>query len=352
MIIQATKKLQEMLKISIAEKIEDENSFESWNGHVFMLGRKKCLLLTHTQTLYSVFIYGVTQKTFNNLEALESEISDLLKTLLINDSISDELLKTVKNISFVKSSNRSVVSSMNRMIAELQTFKTTKEDEFAAGLMLNNSLRTYGKKYDKPVRVLANYNKSSQDNVMTSDETIRKSEKSKPLKEALLVKIECINEHHEHKNYKKIEILADMKLSTLSRFLLKSFNFQNDHLHKFYLSKDGDPFNRNNIELIPGEIFENDFEFEYQNKYEKKTTLAKAMSMKPEYLLCMHFDFGEDWVFKITKVNNQIEFDPKKKYPVVVETVGVDPIQYPDCEDMYEEDDDLSEEAAFEKLWH
>ena len=345
MIIQATKKLQDMLKINLTEKIEDENSFESWSGNVFMLGRRKCLLLTHTQTLYSVFIYGVTQKTFKNLE---EEVHKLLQILLKNDGISEELLGTVKNISFVKSSNRSVVSSMNQMSAELQCYKTSKEDELAAAVLLNHSLRTYGKKHDRPARFLSNYNKSSSKIIQHNE-----FKKTTTSKNAFLGKIECVNDYRNHKSYKKVEVLEETTLLELCADILVMFDFDNDHMHQFYLSKTGAPYNRENI-ILNGSIDSSDMDFmdpDEQFNFEQTITVKEAIDIEPSRFLCMIFDFGEDWVFKISKYKKEVEFDSKKEYPFIVKTIGDNPIQYPDFDDEYEDDDeDLDNIIDFKKL--
>lgn len=160
---------------------------------------------------------------------------------------------------------------------------------------------------------------------------------SKSKNDILFVKIECINRYFGHKSYKKVEVLADTNLFKLCKEILKIYKFDNDHLHKFYLSKNGDPYRRDNIYLIEQDDFE--FDLSKQNSQEKKIILKDALAIKPEYFLCMQFDFGDDWVFKISEYKKKVTFDPKKKYPFIVKEVGENPEQYPNFDDECAEDE-------------
>ncbi len=48
---------------------------------------------------------------------------------------------------------------------------------------------------------------------------------------------------------KKCEVDSTYTLEDLCSFILKSFNFDNDHLHKFYLSRSGRPYGQDVIEI-------------------------------------------------------------------------------------------------------
>lgn len=178
-----------------------------------------------------------------------------------------------------------------------------------------------------------------------------KSSKAKQIKnsksnnEVIFVKIECINEYFGHKSYKKVEIKSDMTLFDLHSSILQMFNFDDDHMHAFYLGKTGKPYIRTNINLI-GSDDPCDFETgtAEQFDFEKNTTLKDALAIKPEYFLCMLFDFGDDWVFKISQYKKKVTFDPKKKYPFIIKELGENPEQYPDFNDECEDSEPESNE--------
>jgi hypothetical protein len=68
-------------------------------------------------------------------------------------------------------------------------------------------------------------------------------------------------------------------------------------------------------EKIARDVFETDFDFKEQKKCEDKTTLLDAITRNKSMFLCMHFDFGEDWLFKIRMFNENINYDEAKKHP-------------------------------------
>ena len=51
------------------------------------------------------------------------------------------------------------------------------------------------------------------------------------------------------------------------------------------------------------------------------------------YKLYYLFDFGDSWLFEIKKSRKKIVEEKNKKYPIIVESTGVDPEQYPDYEE-------------------
>ncbi len=332
MIIQATKKLQDMLKIKTMVKPIDDNNFSCWHANIFNIGRKKGLLVTHNTSLYSVFIYGITQKKLKDLPSIIKQRLELhLSKDLFTKTCIDEMLKSIGDIEYMNTSKRSVTGSMNEMTKFIDGFFIEEDEAIGVRQDINNMIYGY-LDYFTPHESL-------------KCDLLNVNNKSEPLdsnfpKEALFVKIECINEHHDHKSYKKVEIKADMPLSELYRNILKMFDFDNDHMHQFYLSKTGAPYNRENI-ILNGAIDSDDMDSmdpEEQYDFEETITVKEAMDMEPSLFLCMIFDFGDDWIFKISKYKKEVEFDSKKEYPFVVKAVGDNPVQYPDI------DQDLDDE--------
>ena len=69
MTIQSTKKLQDFIGIKIDIILTNEESINLWHGNIFMIGRRKCLLLTHNESYYSLFVYGITKKDIQDLKS-------------------------------------------------------------------------------------------------------------------------------------------------------------------------------------------------------------------------------------------------------------------------------------------
>ena len=114
---------------------------------------------------------------------------------------------------------------------------------------------------------------------------------------------------------KKCEVNSAYKLEDLCQFILESFDFDNDHLHKFYLSRTGHPYGQDVEEISSSKKLNDVFPIQ-----DKKSLFSL-------------FYFGDEWVFKISKTAKKIDFVTSSKYPVITEEKGENPEQYPDYED-------------------
>ncbi len=126
---------------------------------------------------------------------------------------------------------------------------------------------------------------------------------------------------------KYLEVDAKISLFELHLAILEAIDFGNDHLFEFfvgrncrnrsYLFVDEDDF-----ELDPEEVF---FDIRLEGLF---TGMPKGMK------LIYHFDFGDDWMFEITKTRHKAKRPELGiKYPCVVKGEGTNPIQYPSYED-------------------
>jgi len=148
MIIQSTKKLQDMLGINATEVPSDIESFDSWHGNVFMIGRRKCLLLTHTDILYSVFIYGITKQTFKSLaELVRSRLQIQMTIDNFIDTHIEKMLDKIQDIRYMKSSNKTVMGSMNNMVQILQHYNMTEDEKFLNHRLNNAPYKILGYAY-------------------------------------------------------------------------------------------------------------------------------------------------------------------------------------------------------------
>lgn len=129
--------------------------------------------------------------------------------------------------------------------------------------------------------------------------------------------------------YRHIRISGMATLEELSDAILDAFDFDNDHLHAFFMN------NRawDEIDCYYSPYAEED-EFRTTDSY-KLQFINLEIGKKFLYI----FDFGDDWRFQC-KVLNILDEDTKE--PVVVRTKGAAPMQYPvfDEEDEYYDDDE------------
>ena len=117
MILQATKKMQDFTGVKTAEVPDETDHFECWHANLFYLNRKKCLLITHNESIYSLFLYNVVKK---EVPTLMARIKEQLKEQMRRDDFTIALiaymLESLGEIRYAKTSDRSVLGYMNEMV--------------------------------------------------------------------------------------------------------------------------------------------------------------------------------------------------------------------------------------------
>ncbi len=113
-----------------------------------------------------------------------------------------------------------------------------------------------------------------------------------------------------------IEIDSSSTLEVLHLAMQDAVDFDNDHLYEFYISRTESSRDRRS--------YDDENEGVYDLTLENLYPLEKRMKL---YYL---FDYGDNWLFKITKSRKK-PTEPLEniKYPRVVERVGSNPEQYP-----------------------
>lgn len=105
-----------------------------------------------------------------------------------------------------------------------------------------------------------------------------------------------------------IEVKEDFTLHNLHKYIQKLVDFDDDHLYEFYIGRNP----RNRAFSIPN-----------------KTRLNEIYPLTGNKLYYL-FDFGDSWLFEITKSRKKKSEDVKIKYPVLTESSGANPEQYPE----------------------
>lgn len=105
---------QKLLAEIPARLIDPSASGESWHANLLRIDRRKCVLFTHDATLYSVFTPGLKKAEFERLGEVFGQ--RLFKALLWNEFTQtqiERMLEACRVIRFSRSSNRSVLGTMN-----------------------------------------------------------------------------------------------------------------------------------------------------------------------------------------------------------------------------------------------
>jgi hypothetical protein len=96
--------------------IDPSASGTGWHANLLRIERRKCVLFTHNVTLYLVFVPGLRKPEFEYLNAVFGQ--RLFKALLwdeFSQTQIERMLEACREIRFTRSSNRSVLGSMNDM---------------------------------------------------------------------------------------------------------------------------------------------------------------------------------------------------------------------------------------------
>ncbi len=117
----------------------------------------------------------------------------------------------------------------------------------------------------------------------------------------------------------RVEVTEDTTLSELHDTILRFVGFDNDHLHAFYAGR-----NWRNRKVTFGEPADTPFGL---NEFEE-VPLGEVFPLPKRYKLFYHFDFGDDWLFEISRRPNAKQADQSTKYPQLLQETGRRPIQY------------------------
>ena len=91
----------------------------NWYVNLFRISRYKCVLFTNETTLYSLVAFRVGKSEITNLGSLfRHYLRFALKQENIPDQVIFSILQDYMDIQYAKTNNRSVVGSMNEILAE------------------------------------------------------------------------------------------------------------------------------------------------------------------------------------------------------------------------------------------
>jgi hypothetical protein len=119
-----------------------------------------------------------------------------------------------------------------------------------------------------------------------------------------------------------IEMDASASLQELHLAIQDALNFDNDHMYEFFIARTERSRERESFDDENGEVYEQ--------------TLADLFPLPDKQHLYYWFDYGDDWMFKISKARKSYPLpSPDVTYPRLIQETGEKPEQYPDseCED-------------------
>jgi len=158
-ILHCTNKVLKELGVSKSGLInvrEDSNPLSVWYVNLFYLNRQKCLIFTSAYSLFSFVVHGVYRKDIRKIDELFcKELSRALFNENFNAQEMDKVMKVVDEIKFTKTTNRSVLGSMNDRVDHYNYMKSrsiVEGDMDDAAIMSNLNKTPMGSlNYDYPI---------------------------------------------------------------------------------------------------------------------------------------------------------------------------------------------------------
>lgn len=116
MIVHCTKKLAAKLPNSEPSSHSETGPLGSWHANLYTFDRRQCVLFTHDETRYSLFLTGVVKPMFENFDEL---FKGMFLGSLFMLGVPDNQLKRAElalgKMTFDSNTDRSVLGSMNNL---------------------------------------------------------------------------------------------------------------------------------------------------------------------------------------------------------------------------------------------
>ncbi|WP_017380273.1 DUF6933 domain-containing protein [Paenisporosarcina sp. TG-14] len=116
--IQCTKKLGDYLKKDLQEKPHaDQDLFYSWHSHLFVLNRKKYIVVMNSKTRYHFVLGPLLAK---DLKGLDNMICVGIRENLAADGVTpnqiEQYMEHAEVLRYMKTSQRAIIGQMNEAI--------------------------------------------------------------------------------------------------------------------------------------------------------------------------------------------------------------------------------------------
>jgi hypothetical protein len=158
-LIKCTKKLLNELPQTPTSKVPQTNKLGSWHANIFLIERRKCVLVTNDLSLYAMFIPCLTKPDFKSFHLVFGQ--NLFKNLLhenLSQSEIETALEEYREIQYAKTDNRSVLGTMNEQKFQIEYMIEAEgglgnTDVYALNSKLNRSIFS-PTKHRYPIEIL------------------------------------------------------------------------------------------------------------------------------------------------------------------------------------------------------
>jgi hypothetical protein len=122
--LQCTLKLLKELGVAPSPPADSGGGLGSWHANLLRFDRRKCILFTNDETLYSVFVPGVRKPQFQQIQGVFAQA--VFRSLRLGGFRQRQIeavleaIDVAKELRFTKTGSRSVLGSMNDLAFQLE----------------------------------------------------------------------------------------------------------------------------------------------------------------------------------------------------------------------------------------
>ncbi|WP_377887570.1 plasmid pRiA4b ORF-3 family protein [Alkalihalobacillus sp. R86527] len=327
MLIQCTKKLLDELKITPAERPE-ENTLFSWHANMIKLGRKKTLVLVNDHNYYVIVLYGVKANIMKKLDRfIPQAIEQVFRAEGIKEGVISQYVNQLGDMSISKTKDRKSVGKLNKACENVSYFEDMiNEEELVqeelsmriSSMLIGNGKNRYLKPHEEMYKDLEELTGQS---IFHSQAVEMK------------VTLQLVNDSV----WRKLTIPTNTTFTRLHNILQDAFGWHDSHLHDFsiyplYQTNNVIPINKDKpiLQLVCDEEA-----YEYQGDIPMKMETGVKLSDLLPARIVYNYDFGDDWQHVI-EVERVVE-DYKVNYPICNDGEGNAPPEDVGGEGGYEE---------------
>ncbi len=350
-IIRLTQKLQKECGIKPVDLVQVEESsapFTEWYAHVFVLNRKKQVILVERQTLFAFTLEDVSRKDIR-ARLPELFIKRLGKALYIEGASGDVVAKVMDlcrgEFCYAKTESRRTIGAMNEFIKNHKFSysyhgRSSEQRDRFIRYMPMRGFPDGAKKYGFPIDVFTNVindqfglefatKKDEHFKNIFSDSALLLEANDGSSGEVFVFEVNMTfydMDEVQHQIIRDLAVSGKESLAHLAESILQAYDFECDHCYGFYshaMRKQGGP---------PKEVYElfvdiDDEAGDGHAKSVEKTKISTVFNEEGKQMLFL-FDYGDCWEF-IVGLKEVRCTRAAEKLPCVVRAIGEPPQQYP-----------------------
>ena len=113
MILHCTKKMIKTYDLTIRENINSDVKLGNWYANLIYIDGKKCILLTESETLYSLLLPNFKKGDIKNIESIfKNRLKEALSRINIRQEQIENLVDRLERLKYTTTQSRSILGSM------------------------------------------------------------------------------------------------------------------------------------------------------------------------------------------------------------------------------------------------